>query len=328
MKLLILFALVCLALTSEARQAVTKSKDASPTATKTADKLASLKSQLDEGSGDYDEDDYDDYDDQSSGDDTLEKVSDADNSEALLSNDDLASTLVTTTLAPQTTIKDDIHFVEEDDTEVQIGEKTGDKPSRRPTKVDKSKGKDDLLYEYYSEYFDEDYDDLAGSDDDDDTSDTKLGVNVNSIDDTLQTNKIVTPVQTSKTDEDADDSSDDDSSDDDDNSSDDEDEDSSDTEKSAIFPSSYIFLIIASALVSFTVFMLAFLICRRTVAQRRQKKLKPFIVSSTSYGPPSLPSAPIVKNYQRVPTSTKEFLYQQQQQMEQKGGETKAPLLT
>ena len=79
---------------------------------------------------------------------------------------------------------------------------------------------------------------------------------------------------------------------------------------------------------------LLFQVCRRTVAQRRQKKMMPFVVSSSAYGPPSLSTAvkssgPIVKNYQRVPTSTKEFLYQQQQQQQQVDNtETKEPLLT
>jgi hypothetical protein len=283
-----------------------------------------------EGSGDYDDEyDYDDEDlDVSSGgkvaskvgddktddnDDSLEKIVDdieekeleADEDED--DDDDVADDVdaTTTTTVSTSTLKDDIHFVEEDDTEVEI-EQEKTKVRKPASNANSNTKKDDLLYEYYSEYLDEDYDDLN----DNDSADVKK---------TPKLPPVVAVPTTPKTIDVADTT------------------DASDAEKSAIFPPSYIFLIIASALVSFTVFMLAFLVCRRTVAQRRQKKLMPFVVSASSYGPPSLSttvksSGPIVKNYQRVPTSTKEFLYQQQQQQQQLAdqlqGETKEPLLT
>ena len=266
-----------------------------------------------EGSGDYDDEyDYDDDDlDVSSGgkvvskdnkldeDDSLEKIVDDIEEKELEADedDDEDDDLTTTTTTSKSTLKDDIHFDEDDDTEVEIEqEKT---KVRKPVSSSNAK-KDDLLYEYYSEYLDEDYDDLNEND-----SDVKKSPKLPPV--------VAVPTTPKPVDE----------------------VDSNDAEKSAIFPPSYIFLIIASALVSFTVFMLAFLVCRRTVAQRRQKKMMPFVVSASNYGPPALStsiksSGPIVKNYQRVPTSTKEFLYQQQQQQqaEQLQGETKEPLLT
>jgi hypothetical protein len=271
-----------------------------------------------DGSGDYDDDyDYDDDEnDVSSGsvaktvdkdEDSLEKIVeeekelDVDDDDDDDDDDDISTTTMSTN---GSTVKDDIHFVEDDDNEVPIEQ---EKPKVRKVNVDKSSNakKEDLLYEYYSEYFDEDYDDLNENGD---TTDKKSTTKLPPI---VATSTPKTVVDTL------------------------DDEDSTETEKSAIFPPSYIFLIIASALVSFTVFMLAFLVCRRTVAQRRQKKLMPFVVSASTYGPPSLSnglksSGPIVKNYQRVPTSTKEFLMQQQQQqlVEQLQGETKQPLLT
>ena len=225
--------------------------------------------------------------------DTEEKEVDPDDDDDDDDNDDDDDVTTTT---PST--KDDIHFVEEDESEVTIEQEKA-KP-RRPVTSSK---KDDLLYEYYSEYMDEDYDDLSSNT----VSDRKLPPMVAPIPkNDAPVVKSVEPDTTTTT----------------------------ETEKSVIFPPSYIFLIIASALVSFTVFMLAFLVCRRTVAQRRQKKLMPFVVSPSSYASPTLStsiksSGPIVKNYQRVPTSTKEFLYQQQQQqLDQSQGETKEPLLT
>lgn len=285
----------------------------------TADKSTSLDS---EGSGDYD-DEYDYDDEVSSGagkktgpvakdddeddddddvvavadDDSLEKAVDVDEKELDVDeddDDDDDSTPTTTQSSSTPKIKDDIHFVEEDDSEVQIEQEPKTK-GKKPSNVDKTstKQKDDDLYEYYTEYFDDDYDDLGEN-----NVDVVKKTPVAGLPPVIATSTTKTVYVDFE-----------------------EDSDSAETEKSAIFPPSYIFLIIASALVSFTVFMLAFLVCRRTVAARRQKKLMPFVVSPTSYGPPSLSttvkSSSIVKNYQRVPTSTKEFLYQQQQQQQQ-----------
>lgn len=72
---------------------------------------------------------------------------------------------------------------------------------------------------------------------------------------------------------------------------------------------SYIFLMLSSALISFAIFILAFILCRR-YSQKRQKKAMPFIVSSQEFTLASTTgkSTPIVKNYQRVPTTTKELI--------------------
>lgn len=115
----------------------------------------------------------------------------------------------------------------------------------------------------------------------------------------------------------------------------------------------FVTLIAGSAVITFVTLMLAFYIYRfkiafqfifptvnnqtfdqffRSFRRRNKQKMKPFFVSPAAYGPPpvstSVRSAPIVKYYQQVPTSTKEFLYQQQQLQLQQESETKAPLLT
>lgn len=153
------------------------------------------------------------------------------------------------------------------------------------------------------------------------------------------------------------------SSDNDDDVDDNEDEDDSDDSvvievnggddsNKQISRTFFVTLIAGSAVITFITLMLAFYIYRytnhlmkfcqqrlmkihcltRTIRSKNKQKLKPFIVSPAAYGPPpistSVRSAPIVKNYQRVPTSTKEFLYQQQQLQLQQESETKAPLLT
>lgn len=75
--------------------------------------------------------------------------------------------------------------------------------------------------------------------------------------------------------------------------------------KNWILQPSYIFLMLSSALISFAVFILAFILCRRSALEKQKKQnLVPFVVSSRDF---SL-STPIVKNYQRVPTSTKELI--------------------
>lgn len=97
----------------------------------------------------------------------------------------------------------------------------------------------------------------------------------------------------------------------------------------ALFQPSYIFLMLTSALFSFAVFILAFVLCRKS-ASRRQKKsqMVPFVVSTHDFSTVSKSSSPIVKNYQRVPTSTKEMIMQQQTTLEKVISETQKPLLT
>lgn len=73
----------------------------------------------------------------------------------------------------------------------------------------------------------------------------------------------------------------------------------------SMFETSHIFIMVGSALVSFGVVMLAFFMCRRTFDDRKWKTTTAYVLP-----PPrgERESSPIVKNYQRVPTTTKEFL--------------------
>lgn len=78
----------------------------------------------------------------------------------------------------------------------------------------------------------------------------------------------------------------------------------SDVQANTFFDTSHILIMAGSALVSFGVVMLAFFVCRRSVAERKRKTTA-FILPA----PRSVREAsPIVRNYQKVPTTTKEFL--------------------
>jgi len=94
---------------------------------------------------------------------------------------------------------------------------------------------------------------------------------------------------------------------------------------------SYIFVMLSSALFSFAVFTVAFILCRRSLAKRGQKsanQMVPFIVSSHDFNTASkTTSTPIVKNYQRVPSTTKELMLKQQSTLEMGLNETQKPLL-
>merc|ERR1712241_1019457 len=78
---------------------------------------------------------------------------------------------------------------------------------------------------------------------------------------------------------------------------------------------SYIFLMLTSALITFAIVVLAFILCRKSMISRQHKtKSMPFVISSVnSHNHHHQKSSPIVKNYQRVPTSTKELMQQQNQ---------------
>ena len=94
----------------------------------------------------------------------------------------------------------------------------------------------------------------------------------------------------------------------------------------------YISLMLASALVSFALFTLMFILCRKSMLERQQKqKSVPFVVTSGSSSSrySAKHSTPIVKNYQRVPTSTKEMMLKQQSNVELGiTSDTQKPLLT
>ena len=97
---------------------------------------------------------------------------------------------------------------------------------------------------------------------------------------------------------------------------------------------SYIFLMLTSALITFAIVVLAFILCRKSMISRQHKtKSMPFVISSVnSHNHHHQKSSPIVKNYQRVPTSTKELMQQQHQHQSQLAAEmglseTQKPLL-
>lgn len=84
-------------------------------------------------------------------------------------------------------------------------------------------------------------------------------------------------------------------------------------EEESYFELSYLYILLASAFVSFAVFLGLFLICKRGFADQRAKSkakhVVPFVVSDIRGGHPAKPgnlySTPIVRTYHRVPTSEK-----------------------
>jgi len=106
----------------------------------------------------------------------------------------------------------------------------------------------------------------------------------------------------------------------------------SDLDTKSIFHPSYIFLMLSSALISFAVFTLAFILCRRSRRSQNKKQMVPFVVTSHDFSLPSTTksSTPIVKNsyYTRVPTnSSKELMPIQNNALEAVLTETQKPLL-
>lgn len=83
----------------------------------------------------------------------------------------------------------------------------------------------------------------------------------------------------------------------------------SELDAKSMFHHSYIFIMLSSALISFAVFTLAFILCRRSKRSQNKKQMVPFVVTTQDFTLPShtkAGSTPIVKNsyYQRVPTSS------------------------
>jgi len=287
----------------------------------------SAKDQSSSSTVSLDDDDYSAYED-GSGDDSLEKIADAEVSE-VEDDESFGDDSVKSSINKTSSKKDDIAFEDNDDDDDDdedddeddfdeneedndVNEEPEEKSENRPaTSEAGEKTKDDLLYEYnYGLDDDDDYEDLGESDD------SKPPVP-----------SVTLPKEnTAGADVDTDDEDDDD----DDDSVVIEVNDGEDSNKQ-ISRTFFVTLIAGSAVITFITLMLAFYVYR-TFRNKNKQKLKPFIVSPAAYGPPpistSVRSAPIVKNYQRVPTSTKEFLFQQQQLQMQQDSETKAPLLT
>jgi len=77
----------------------------------------------------------------------------------------------------------------------------------------------------------------------------------------------------------------------------------------AMLETSHILIMVGSAFVSFGVAMLSFFLCRRSLEKRREKMNA--VTVEKSKEEEQAPRSPIVKDYQRVPTDTKEFLQNQ-----------------
>lgn len=73
-----------------------------------------------------------------------------------------------------------------------------------------------------------------------------------------------------------------------------------------LLETSQIFIMVGSAFVSFAIFMLSFFLCRRMIV-RKQKKQIPFSLAPDRR---SLKESSIVKDYEKVPTTTKQFMQQ------------------
>merc|ERR1712048_1181978 len=70
----------------------------------------------------------------------------------------------------------------------------------------------------------------------------------------------------------------------------------------AALKTSHILIMIGSACVSFGVIMLTFFFCKKSMEQKKEK-IQSVAVKKEKFEP-----SPIVKDYQRVPTDTKEYL--------------------
>ena len=74
-------------------------------------------------------------------------------------------------------------------------------------------------------------------------------------------------------------------------------------EDELLLDTAQILIMVGSAFISFGVVMLAFFICRQRMESSAKEKAMPYTIPASRVA-----SSPIVKNYQRVPTTTQEFL--------------------
>jgi len=90
-------------------------------------------------------------------------------------------------------------------------------------------------------------------------------------------------------------------------------------EKEFGLETSQILIMVGSAFVSFGVAMLTFFLCKRSMEKRREKLIAVNAFKSKEHEP-----SPIVKNYQRVPTDTQEYLENQDTHIEMYRAEQEA----
>lgn len=81
------------------------------------------------------------------------------------------------------------------------------------------------------------------------------------------------------------------------------------SENEFVLKTSNILIMVGSAFVSFGVAMISFFMCRRSMEKRKEKMLSLKSVNTARI----TAASPIVKNYQRVPTDTQEYLQTQAQ---------------
>merc|ERR1712110_1285974 len=77
------------------------------------------------------------------------------------------------------------------------------------------------------------------------------------------------------------------------------------TEDELLLDTAQILIMVGSAFISFGVVMLAFFLCRQRLESSRKEKAMPYTIPARSL---TTSTSPIVKNYQRVPTSTQQLL--------------------
>jgi len=75
-------------------------------------------------------------------------------------------------------------------------------------------------------------------------------------------------------------------------------------EEQIVLNASQIFIMVGSSFISFAIFMLTFFLCRRIIINKQKKAL----ACTNSPEKPPLKEPPIVKDYQKVPTSAQDFI--------------------
>jgi len=267
---------------------------------------------------DYDDEDYDDYDEEedylTQGIKELKEKNKKERGWIRNYKEKLNKENKPSTPKPQskTSEDDDLHFADEEDSGNDLN------LSEYDDKLESSDKNNGILYEYYNEFFKEDEEDYEEEDlhsREEEAFITKDQTGGPTRKETVSNNNIPSYL--------------------------------------AKLTTSHYLLMAASALISFILFTIAFIVCchqRRQSAHKKKFGNMPFVIDSNflakssqkSHHPSNFvnnSSTSIVKNYQRVPTSTKEFLSNDSKStslenpnhlpdfMEGGNGETKKPLL-
>ena len=232
-----------------------------------------------EGSADHeDDDDYfdDDYDDEGSG----QYAYDDEEADLIPDEEDTSSSSSskTTEFPPFGSSETELDELEKavDDFHFEEGGKSG-----------VNDNDDGELYEYYNEEYEPEYDNEEDDDDDDYDDDEEDARRNNRVLYRAESDIVVTAA--------------------------------SDESDSGSFDLAYLYIMLASAFVSFALALATFFLCRsRSLAERQRVRMKKRSTAAMAMGQPFTVITPptaaqfrqssIVKSYQRVPTSTREFL--------------------